>query len=356
MKNFLRATLIAFGLLPTAAFAQSGCATIINGAVLTAGQWNACFATKQNVLGFTPLNIAGGVMTGKLTTAAATTLATGFNIAPGVAPTSPNNGDMWTTSGGLFVQINGVTVGPLASGTSAAFAGTSPITVSFPAGVVTYAFDFTVANTFSAQQTGQGLTGTSPGWYTKITGDANARIRVGLNATDVPSIAFGAGSTVRDTFIERAGAAALRFGGPDAAAPVAQTLGVQNVVAGTSNTAGAVFTINGSQGTGTGLGGSLIFQVASAGSTGSAVNALAAALTIDSTKLATFSRSAVFGSPTGGDKGVGTINAAALVYSAGNALATSATSPLVLNATTGVLTCPTCLTGTSGAIRSDARP
>jgi hypothetical protein len=67
----------------------------------------------------------------------------------------------------------------------------------------------------------------------------------------------------------------LRLGLADAAAPVAQTLSVQSVVAGTSNTAGANFTIDGSQGTGTGAGGSIVFRVAPAGSSGTAQNALA---------------------------------------------------------------------------------
>jgi hypothetical protein len=89
----------------------------------------------------------------------------------------------------------------------------------------------------------------------------------------------------RDLFLTRRGAANLRFGAADAAAPVAQTLSVQSVVAGTTNTAGANLTITGSQGTGTGAGGSIIFQVAPAGSTGSAQNALSTALTIDSTRL-----------------------------------------------------------------------
>lgn len=43
-----------------------------------------------------------------LTTASATGSA-GFNLAPGVAPTSPVNGDIWTTSSALFARINGTT-------------------------------------------------------------------------------------------------------------------------------------------------------------------------------------------------------------------------------------------------------
>jgi uncharacterized protein GlcG (DUF336 family) len=51
-----------------------------------------------------------------LFTAASTTGAAGLNLAPGVAPSSPANGDLWTTSGGLYVQIAGSTVGPLGTG------------------------------------------------------------------------------------------------------------------------------------------------------------------------------------------------------------------------------------------------
>jgi hypothetical protein len=94
---------------------------------------------------------------------------------------------------------------------------------------------------------------------------------------------FGLANTnvqVADVILSRRAAANLRFGAADAAAPVAQTLSVQSVVAGTTNTAGANLTITGSQGTGTGAGGSIIFQVAPAGSPGTVQNALDTALTI----------------------------------------------------------------------------
>jgi len=92
-----------------------------------------------------------------------------------------------------------------------------------------------------------------------------------------------------DLFLTRRGAANLRLGAADAAAPVAQTLSVQSVVAGTTNTIGQEFRIDGSQGTGTGAGGSLVFRVAPAGSSGSAQNALATALTIASDLSSNFS-------------------------------------------------------------------
>lgn len=37
-----------------------------------------------------------------------------INMPPGTAPSSPNNGDCWTTSAGLYCQIAGSTVGPMA--------------------------------------------------------------------------------------------------------------------------------------------------------------------------------------------------------------------------------------------------
>jgi hypothetical protein len=39
----------------------------------------------------------------------------GINLPQGAAPTTPNNGDLWTTSSGLFVRVAGATVGPLAA-------------------------------------------------------------------------------------------------------------------------------------------------------------------------------------------------------------------------------------------------
>lgn len=51
--------------------------------------------------------------TGLVSTAASAAGGSGVNLPEGAAPTSPNNGDLWTTSGGLYVQIAGATVGPL---------------------------------------------------------------------------------------------------------------------------------------------------------------------------------------------------------------------------------------------------
>ena len=45
--------------------------------------------------------------------AASTTALASLNVPHGAAPTSPVDGDIWTTTAGLYVRINGSTVGPL---------------------------------------------------------------------------------------------------------------------------------------------------------------------------------------------------------------------------------------------------
>jgi hypothetical protein len=77
-----------------------------------------------------------------------------------------------------------------------------------------------------------------------------------------------------DTLLSRGGAAATwKLGASaDSAAPVAQTLSVQNVVTGTSNTGGANFIFNASKSTGTGVGGKWTVQTTVTGTTGTAVN------------------------------------------------------------------------------------
>ena len=142
------------------------------------------------------------------------------------------------------------------------------------------------------------------GWgasYFRI-GNGNSRFFNGVNVTLFVSSEFltvsngvalswsstSSAASGQDLFITRRGAANLRLGAADAAAPVAQTLSVQSVVAGTTNTAGANFTITGSQGTGTGAGGSIIFQTSRAGSSGTAQNALVNAVTIAGTGITTF--------------------------------------------------------------------
>ncbi len=46
---------------------------------------------------------------------ATTTGGASIRLPHGTVPDAPVDGDLWTTSAGLYVRINGVTVGPLAA-------------------------------------------------------------------------------------------------------------------------------------------------------------------------------------------------------------------------------------------------
>jgi hypothetical protein len=80
------------------------------GYVPTPAEWNAAFAAKQDYGPFPFLSTAGGTMLGPLVTAPSSTAGAGFSIPPGTAPTSPANGNFWTTASGVFAQIGGSTV------------------------------------------------------------------------------------------------------------------------------------------------------------------------------------------------------------------------------------------------------
>jgi hypothetical protein len=59
------------------------------------------------------IGTGGPQVSAALSLPAGTTTVASLRLNHGVAPTSPVNGDMWTTTSGLFVRINGSTVGPL---------------------------------------------------------------------------------------------------------------------------------------------------------------------------------------------------------------------------------------------------
>lgn len=121
---------LAFLFCLSDAEAQSGCPFIVQNAVLTPAQWQACFTAKQDLggggagsitgaqviaaLGYTPVNKAGDSLLGKLTFISSTLFAAGLNMPPGAAPSSPAVGDVWMTSAGMF-YVSGTAgpVGPL---------------------------------------------------------------------------------------------------------------------------------------------------------------------------------------------------------------------------------------------------
>jgi hypothetical protein len=135
MIKKIAALAVGLWLSAGAALAQSN-PNLTFGQVLTPAQWSNLFAQKQDTLGFTPLNVAGGVMTGRLVTAPPSSTTSGFNLTPGSTPASPVNGDLWIASGGIFAQINGATVGPF-------IASSSPSSNTIPNLTVTGSFTAT---------------------------------------------------------------------------------------------------------------------------------------------------------------------------------------------------------------------
>jgi len=156
------------------------------------------------------------------------------------------------------------------------------------------------------------------------------------SAADLSWTASGS-TNASDLTLTRKTTRDLQFGAADAATALAQTIGPQSVVAGTSNTAGANFTVRGSQGTGTGVGGDIIFQVAAAGSSGTAQNALATAMRVYNTKtVAVGSAFTVATLPAAGTQGR-------------RAWVTDALAPTFLGALTGggAVVCPVFDNGTA---------
>lgn len=166
-------------------------------------------------LGFVPVNRGGDAMTGKLVMEQSTTAAAGINLPEGVAPTTPLNGDMWTTTTGVFARIEGTTVqlgAVSAPGVTSFNTRTGVVTLSITD--VTTALGYTPINkagdTFTGKVTfpsstttrsgvnlGQGVAPTSPGngdlWATS----SSVFARVGGSTIDLGS--GGGGSFDQNT-------------------------------------------------------------------------------------------------------------------------------------------------------------
>lgn len=83
-------------------------AMVANGAaVFTAAAGGVTADGTLSVTGTTTLGVTN--ITGKLTGTASTAGSAGLNVPPGVAPTTPVNGDLWVTASGFFGQIGGTT-------------------------------------------------------------------------------------------------------------------------------------------------------------------------------------------------------------------------------------------------------
>jgi hypothetical protein len=67
------------------------------------------FFTQINGVAQTQMTLAGGTLTGLIATIASAIGGAGLRVPHGAAPTSPVNGDIWSTTAAFFARINGVT-------------------------------------------------------------------------------------------------------------------------------------------------------------------------------------------------------------------------------------------------------
>jgi hypothetical protein len=105
--------------------------------------------------------------------------AAAINIPHGTTPTSPANGDCWTTTAGFFCRVNGATVGPYSSTTGtvssvAVSGGTTGLTTS--GGPITGSGTITLGGTLSATNGGTGLTSLGTGVATWLGAPSSANI------------------------------------------------------------------------------------------------------------------------------------------------------------------------------------
>lgn len=131
---------------------------------------------------------------GKITTLASASGGAGFSLPHGAAPTSPADGDLWTTGGGgLFARVNGATKGPFVSSATAPLTDTNGVLalgVQPGAGVVN--FDSTVSvhdDTYFLADGWPWASGTitSVSYLTGGTSSPSFSLAVKINGTNVTS-------------------------------------------------------------------------------------------------------------------------------------------------------------------------
>jgi hypothetical protein len=201
-----------------------------------------------------------------------------------------------TTTNNDFLTFNGTTGAPQDSGTSwaspAALGTTTPAAINGTTGAFSGLLgtsgagsatnpEIYVGNTttglYSVSTTGLGLSvnGTLQGDYGITNSGAwtfASNVELGNANVQINSTSGHFSTRSGNTLLTSPATATWQLGFTDAASPVAQTLQVQNVVAGTSNTAGVNWIMQGSLSTGTGVGGNILMKVAKTGTTGSTVN------------------------------------------------------------------------------------
>ena len=192
-KIILGAILSVLSMVPTLGQSLPPWPITTYGYVATPAQWGQAFQLKQDYLGSAPCVVTGCIFTGPITLAPSTATIAGLNIAPGVAPTSPNNGDTWVTSAGLFVRINGVTVGPLVGPGGGVLTAGSTATSGYTSGQILGSTG-SVLSVYAVSGSGNVALTTSPVFTTPSLGAATGT-SIALGGCSIASGNFCAGQT-----------------------------------------------------------------------------------------------------------------------------------------------------------------
>lgn len=145
--------------------------------------------------------VVGLTTTGTITAPASTTGLAPLNIPQGTAPSAPTNGDIWTTSAGLYARIAGATVGPYVSSTTATGLTDSQIsdtlTIGASSTVADGALSSTVANLDQAETISGNWVNTANPWADNEVSDT---LTIGSGSTMSSPPAIGGTSPAAGTF------------------------------------------------------------------------------------------------------------------------------------------------------------
>lgn len=128
---------------------------------------------------------------------AATTSFASLRIPHGTAPSTPTNGDLWTTTSGLFARINGSTIGPFGSTSAATPSALGTVYGSTPTTGDNTALGYLAFNAVTSGQlntaVGKSALGaiTTGGGNTAIGASALASSTNGTNNTAIGYLAMG---------------------------------------------------------------------------------------------------------------------------------------------------------------------
>lgn len=197
----------------------------------------------------------------------------GKNGAASAPPVSVNG--TWFSGGTATTTKPQALVEPTGTASAAWSTSGTGLGVNAPSGFVGYIADFQLAGVSKAFVRYDGFLNLGGG--IQALGNVFSYGSVFSLPTDAVTFNMGASS---DLTLSRKAAANIRLGAADVAAPIAQTLSVQSVVAGTSNTASGNFTLQGAVSTGSGVSGDIIIQTGGTGAGATAQNAQVTALTI----------------------------------------------------------------------------